>query len=484
VAATLASCGGGGSNSDPIAFTAAMLNASPTYYTTAPGDPDGTVQETIVFAGSGPYVVTVTTEYFDAGGTLVSTDSFTADVTLNPDGSLTAIELTGTSTLTLTGSTASYLEVTFDDGTDTWSDRWYKSQPAGWLGVPGVMFTAAMLNANLTYYTTFTEGTETVQETIAVSGSGPYVATITDSYFDTSNTFVGSTTIPIDLTLNPDGTLTATFGGDPANFSTLTLEAVTASYLDVSGVDSDTTTWNDRWFLAQPAGWLPATYAISWQMLRHQVSPTQNLYRAYIALNQSGLDITALDWSSVAVANSVGLVTPASPPSFYTASYIAGDCTTTPCTWAPSSESGVFVNFSALSPDYYAFDLIMADNSELLTVIPFFDDITLPMVDSATMGASWVAGDLQLNWTNPTTAADWDRVTQLKIAINSSATGLGTELAYIVVPPSASSVVIPAAMIADMGGTVAGWQVQTRTYTGMPANSQIARGYSNFIALP
>lgn len=474
--------GGGGGSSEPVEFTANMLDASPTYYSSYPGDPDGTVQETIAFSGTGPYVVTVATDYFDASDALVSSDSFTADATLNQDGTLTATDPDGTVVLTLTGLTASYLEVAFDDGIDTWSRTWYKSKPAGWLEETSeVRFTAAMLNANNTYYTSYTEVDATIYESIALSGSGPYVATVTDSYFDASNTFVESLTLHIDLTLNPDGTLTSVFEGDPAAFSTITLQAVTEDYLDVSGVDSDGTTWDDRWFLSQPAGWMSPTYAISFQMLRHQIRSSQSSYVGYIALNQAGQDITPADFIGVNVANSVGLMTPASPPYIYTASYIAGNCTTSPCTWAPSSESGLMVNFATISPDYYAFAMTMADNSLLMTIIPFFDDITLPVIDSATMVAEWIGGDLHLSWIN---AGDWSRVTQLKIAINSSATGSGNELAYVTVSPSASSVIIPAAMIADMNGTAAGWQVQTRTYTGHPANSQIARSYSDFKALP
>ena len=491
LAGLLGGCGGGGGGDDgPTEFTAAMLNTSPTYYSSYTGESpyfaEGTIQETIAFTGAGPYVVTVNTDYFDASETLVASDSLIAVVTLNQDGTLTATDPDGTAILTLTDATASYLKVTFDDGTDTWSRYWYKSQPADWLGVtPEVKFTAAMLNANPTYYTTYTEAAETVYESIAVSGSGPYLATVTDAYFDAGNTFVRSFTVHVDLTLEPDGTLIGTFEDDPAAITTLTLKAMTADYLDVSGVDSDGTTWDERWFLSQPAGWLPPTYAISFQMLRHQVSSSQNTYRGYIALTKGGDDIAAADFSSVDIVNSSAEgVTPASPPYIFTASYVAGNCTATPCTWAPSSESGLMVSFATVPPDYYGFALTMADNSQIVTIIPFYDDFTLPIVDSATMTASWAGGDLHLSWTNPTNEPDWDRVTRLKIAINSSATGNGTELAYIDVASSANSVVIPAAMIADMNGTVAGWQVQARTYTGNPANSQIARSYSDFKALP
>ena len=91
--AIVSGCGGGGgsdNNNTPTGFTAEMLDAGPTYYVTYPDDPDGTVQETIVISGTGPYVGTITEEYFDASDVSQGTETFTVNLTLNPDGTLTA----------------------------------------------------------------------------------------------------------------------------------------------------------------------------------------------------------------------------------------------------------------------------------------------------------------------------------------------------------------------------------------------------------
>jgi len=117
-------------------FTAEMLDASPTYYVTYPGDPDGTIQDIIVFSGAGPYVATVTTEYFDANGVSQGQETFDVNVTLNADGTLTA-QSAGepeATIITLTGETATYLLVNgVASATETWDDTWYFVQPVGWL---------------------------------------------------------------------------------------------------------------------------------------------------------------------------------------------------------------------------------------------------------------------------------------------------------------------------------------------------------------
>ena len=102
----------------PTGFTAEMLNAGPTYYVTYDGDPDGTTtagktQETIVFSGTGPYVVAVTMEYFNDSGDSQGTGTDEANIVLNADGTLTGTVSgePGATIITLTTETATYLLV-------------------------------------------------------------------------------------------------------------------------------------------------------------------------------------------------------------------------------------------------------------------------------------------------------------------------------------------------------------------------------------
>jgi hypothetical protein len=256
----------------PTGFTAEMLNASPTYYVTFSGDPDGTTdqgttQEILVFSGTGPYVVTVTGEYFDASD--VSQGTYTGDsanIVLNADGTLTASVSgePGETIITLDEETATYLLVHGGEGNDSWIDKWYFAEPEGWLTSGGTPtgFTAEMLNAGPTYYTTKTgdpEGTTdqgTTQGTLVFSGTGPYVVTVTEEYFNASGVSQGTGTGEVNIVLNADGTLTASVSGEPGA-TIIALTAETETYLSVSGVVNDTETWDEYWFLATPPCWLP-----------------------------------------------------------------------------------------------------------------------------------------------------------------------------------------------------------------------------------
>jgi len=252
----------------PTGFTAAMLDASPTYYVTYTGDTDGTTtagntQQTFVFSGTGPYVLTITEEYFDASDVSQSTYTFTFSATLNPDGTITAT-LSGdpfTITLTLDSETATYLYVLDDEGSDKY---WYFAQPAEWLtsgGTPPAGFTAEMLDASPTYYVTFSGDPDrktdqgTTQEILVFSGTEPYFVTVTGEYFDASDvsqdTYTGGS---VNIVLNPDGTLTATVSGAPGA-TTITLDEETATYLLVHGGEGSDS-WIDYWYFAQPAEWL------------------------------------------------------------------------------------------------------------------------------------------------------------------------------------------------------------------------------------
>ena len=509
----LTACGGGGSDSgsggngggglpnNTVPFTTQMLDASPTYYISYAGDPNGTTsvgttQETIVFSGSnGNYQASITSIYYDASQNQVSTDTFTAAVTLNANGTLTAV-VTGqpNNSFGLTEITATYLTVAGADGTDTWTDAWYLAQPVGWIGGGNTEFTAAMLDVSPTYYISYagdlngTTSIGTTQETYAFSGSGgTYVMTISQEYFDGSNVSQGVTTLTANVTLNADGTLTAVITGSPD--TTLTLNGISPSYLAITGNDGVDPAWTETWYLSQPAGWLTgggnSAYTIPSQMLRHQVSASFDLYRGIISISDAGSAITPQEFASVTVTNSSNAtVQPTNVPFISTGSYVAGNCTGNPCTWSSVSDSSVIVSFSTLPVDTYTFNITMTDSSQLTAVLPFTQDITLPYVDSATMSASWSGSDLNLSWTNPTAATNWSSVNQVRIVLKDAS---NQDVAYVKVPLASSSVVLPAAMLDVMrtlgDGTLATWHVQTRTI-GNADNNQIARGYSASVALP
>jgi len=260
-------------------FTTQILNASPTYYISYAGasdgsTQDGTTQEIISFSGSnGTYIASFTESYFDANDALVSKETVLADIVLNQDGTLTASpsgDPSDTTIFSVTTPAATYLLVSGTNSTETWSDYWYMSQPAGWLyeTVASSGFTAQVLDASPTYYVTYRgnsggsiqEGT--TQEVISFSGSnGTYVASFTESYFNAADFLISTETVLADIVLNQDGTLTASVTGDPTA-TTLTLTSTSANSLHVTETHGSET-WADAWYFSQPAGWLSETTIIN-----------------------------------------------------------------------------------------------------------------------------------------------------------------------------------------------------------------------------
>lgn len=267
-------------------FTAQMLNASPTYYVTYPGNDTsniGTTQETFVITGSGPYSVMVASDYFDASDAFDSTTSFSGTFTLNQDGTLTgtvAGDLNPT-TFTLTSTAAGYLDVAGAQGVDTWSDFWYFAQPAGWLtggGSTPVQFTAQMLEAINTIYIQYPADDVsapnypggTTQEVISVTSSiGGYQLSFVSSFFDASGVFLSSETGQVTAALGQDGILSATYTDTSVTpavdfIVSWALQSDNGTTLVVNGsedsVPSDPAnagSWQNVWNLnATPAGWL------------------------------------------------------------------------------------------------------------------------------------------------------------------------------------------------------------------------------------
>ncbi|WP_020677098.1 hypothetical protein [Geopsychrobacter electrodiphilus] len=273
-----ANASGSGTTPPAAGFTAQMLDASPTYYVTYPGNFDGTItggttQESLVVSGSGPYTVTDTVDYFDANGLFVSSTPLSGTFVLNTDGTLTATinGLPGQSIMTLTTSTTTYLGITGTDNTGSWSDFWYFAPPASWLSTQApTVFTAPMLDAISTVYIQYPADDPaapnfpggTTQEVITMSGSnGSYQLSFVSSFFDASGAFLSSETGQVAATLGQGGTLSATYTDasvTPAVDVTISwaLQSDNGTTLVVNGSDNSGT-WQNVWNLnTPPSGWL------------------------------------------------------------------------------------------------------------------------------------------------------------------------------------------------------------------------------------
>jgi hypothetical protein len=208
-----------------------------------------------------------------------------------------------------------------------------------------------------------------------------------------------------------------------------------------------------------------------------------NSYRAWIGITKSGAPIQETDVDEIVVTDSAGnILTPASY-GFYQNAYLSYDCVAGTCTASgPFEDSGFWAVFGDLPADTYQIEVITVDGETVTTNVGYAGQLALPVVASATMQSQWSNGDLVLRWTNPTGAANWTEVTQLRINVLDSS---GKEVFYINTDPLNETVTIPAALVSQASnlgnGALARWQVQTRAIDANGMN--YARGNSNTIGL-
>ena len=124
-----------------------------------------------------------------------------------------------------------------------------------------------------------------------------------------------------------------------------------------------------------------------------------------------------------------------------------------------------------------------ADGQKCAADFNYSGQLVIPFVSSTTMSAAYsVAGDLTLNWTNPTTETNWAEVDQLRIVLYIAS---GSEVLYIRPALTAQTITIPASLITQVVSTLGpltSWQIQTRAFTASGLHE--ARGLSMTINLP
>ncbi len=239
-----------GTNDDEVVgFTTAMVDDD-TYYLSYAKNNE-TVQSTVVLSGS---TATVSDEWFDADGIFQYRGTYSFDLVLNDDGTLTATSSTdeGTDTLSETSTGSDYSAVEWTYGTETWTDNWATEKPEDWYSIDS--FTISMIN-NDTYYVRYQNDMQIIQETIIFSvseESGYSVSVSQDIYEDES--LESTSTTDYNVTLNNDGTLSVV---SDETVTTFTLISSSSDSLLVHGADEeDTFTGNDSWYFTQPDGWL------------------------------------------------------------------------------------------------------------------------------------------------------------------------------------------------------------------------------------
>ncbi len=248
---TITGCGDNNDTNDDeiVGFTTAMVD-NDTYYLSYAKNNE-TVQSTVVLSGS---TATVSDEWFDADGIFQYHGTYSFDLVLNDDGTLTATSSTdeGTDTLTETSTGSDYSAVEWTYGTETWTDNWATEKPEDWYSID--QFQTTMIDDD-TYYVTYEKDMQTIQEIIVFywSEEDGYVVSVTqDAYEDES--LESTTTTDYNVTFNDDGTLSVV---SDEIVITFTLISSSTDSLLIHGADEDDTfTGNDNWYFAKPDGWL------------------------------------------------------------------------------------------------------------------------------------------------------------------------------------------------------------------------------------
>ena len=223
-------------------------------------------------------------------------------------------------------------------------------------------------------------------------------------------------------------------------------------------------------------------YDITYQMMRHDTRSSGDYYRGYLSFTKNGLPLTNQDFVNLSLSNSSGTTVPitlVSNGNVETYNSIKANCSNLSCTWDPPSiETGISFNVGALALDDYTVTVDMADK-QFSTVIPYNEDITLPIVDDATMQAAWQDENLVLSWSNPISDPNWNKVNKLRVSLYDISGFYG----ILELDPSNSTLVVPLGLIKDIedygDGTLYRLRIQTLSYTNDPRNSQNARGWSN-----
>lgn len=222
-------------------------------------------------------------------------------------------------------------------------------------------------------------------------------------------------------------------------------------------------------------------YAFGAANLQYRVfeNPSSNRYQAFLPMTKDGKAIQEADIDDIRIYDSANNVLVAITDGFSAETYMRLDCLNGPCSQSgPIKENGFWGTFASLLADTYSVEVDAADGQALSLDEPFPGQLVLPYVSSSTMQSAWVGSDLVLSWTNPTAAANWAEVDELRIRLFD---GTGAAVLYVKLNPATNTVTINNGLYiqaAGLGnGSLVSWEVQTRAYDNN--NMNFARAYSN-----
>jgi hypothetical protein len=225
------------------------------------------------------------------------------------------------------------------------------------------------------------------------------------------------------------------------------------------------------------------TYALGgYLQYRTFENPSSNTYRGWIAVTKNGNPVNEEEVISLQALDSKdNELTPIPGRSGYSEETLyTYDCTASICKDPLLvKDSGFYGSFFEIKQDTYKFEVIVYGGQKITKNIFYPGKLELPVVPSSTIDAKILSsGDMEVSWSNPTSATNWNEVHELRMLARSKD---GRNALHVQINSAKQTVVIPKSLMSDaesLYGDFGSIQIQTRAFDNNQMN--YARGVSDW----
>lgn len=182
------------------------------------------------------------------------------------------------------------------------------------------------------------------------------------------------------------------------------------------------------------------------------------------------IDIHPLAFGSVAAVttkDTTGINVTTSPETIWNVDVLLYDCRQGACVVNGRKDSAYMMNLSSnLTAGNYVFELTLTSGQVLRRTVEYSGPISVPVISSNSMQVQSSEGDsLLFSWQNPTAAAGWNLVAELRLDVMDPA--VQNKVVFIQLPATATTAELPRAVIVQAGldpdSPTLRWRLETRT---------------------
>lgn len=203
---------------------------------------------------------------------------------------------------------------------------------------------------------------------------------------------------------------------------------------------------------------------------------------AWVTLTKNGGPISPNDIQSVTVKDSNGNILPSEFNSSYYSKLFINNCQNGTCYLNTTvTDSGVAITGlnSGLQAGDYTVEIAIANGQTLNQNLNYAGSILLPTISSTTMNSTLGAGGITFSWQNPSSAINWNHVSQLRIELWDEQSG--PNRLHAILDKTTQSILIPNETLVQAGfsleSTTLRWRIQTRS------ENNSSRGYSDHLGV-